>query len=109
MGPGQSLERPTGPIRPGQSLAERPTGPSTRQQPAEPPWEAALRAVVTRTPINRQDLEIAREAVTAEILAVTASDQGAGDLVVIALEATIERVSTEASTTAVMANKCMLT
>ena len=68
----------------------------------------ALRAVGTRTPINRQELEIAREAATAEILAVTAPDPGAGDLVVIALEATIERVSTGASTTAIMANKCKL-
>ena len=60
----------------------------------------ALRAVGTRTPINRQELEIAREAATAEIIAVTAPDPGAGDLVVIALEATIERVSTGAFTTA---------
>ena len=69
---------------------------------------SALRAVGMRTPINRQELEIAREAATAETLAVTAPDQGAGDLVVIALEATIERVSTGASTTAIMANKCKL-
>ena len=41
MGPGQPLEQPTGPVEPGQSLAERPMSPSTRQQPAEPPWEAS--------------------------------------------------------------------
>ena len=100
IGPGQPLEQPTGPMEPGQSLVERPTRPSTRQQPAEPPWEAALRAVGNRTPIYRQELVIARESATAEILAVTVPDQGAGDLVVIALEATIERVSTGASTNA---------
>ena len=100
VGPGQSLERPTGPIRSGQSLAERPTRPSTRQQPAEPPLGSGTQSCwhedtdqSTRTGDSSGGSD-SRD---------TRSDRTrsrVGDLVVIALEATIERVSTGASTTA---------